>query len=161
MPGLRAASLSFEHEDQGIAGTLLMEAMGTADFEFVDVPAKSKGLGVPRSHQRGRAVRGSSRITALVSLAKSVGAPGASVAVSAASSRSTPLLDHRRLALVECTDVPARRIPAAAQEFLSGIPASPGRSDDKRAATLAAGRCASEALLQMSHVLFANLVGLR
>ena len=31
-----AANLSFEHEDQGIAGTLLMEAIGTADFEFVE-----------------------------------------------------------------------------------------------------------------------------
>jgi hypothetical protein len=30
------AHLSFDHDDQGIAGTLVMEAIGTADFEFVE-----------------------------------------------------------------------------------------------------------------------------
>ena len=30
------ANLSFEHQDQGVAVSLLMEAIGTGDFEFVD-----------------------------------------------------------------------------------------------------------------------------
>ena len=50
-------------------------------------------------------------------------------------------------------DIPAQRIPAAAQELISCISAGSGRPKDQRAAAPGTGRGALEALLQMINVL--------
>ena len=58
-----------------------------------------------------------------------------------------------RLSIQRRTNIPAQRIPAAAQELVSCIDAGPGRPQDQRAAAPTTSRGALEALLQMIHML--------
>ena|SRR5688572_10870239 len=62
-------------------------------------------------------------------------------------------MDRPSATLFGLPDIPARRIPAAAQELVSCIAAGPGRPKDQRVAAPATGRGALEALLQMINVL--------